>query len=300
MSVHVAPATSSTLVVAIDVGKNVAAISATDSSRRRILGPTHVTLNRSGLDAIVTRIQSASEASSRVRVGIEAAGHYHQPLLGYPWPSGWELVEVNPARVAEQRKIFGRRRVKTDAIDLVALTELLLVGQGIPVLECSDVCAELRAWSAHRARRVLTHTATMIQLTAQLDRAFPGVGTVISDLFGTGIGRLVIAEFTDPSRLAKLGTAGLIAFAADHGLRLEHPRAERLVAVAADALPTPHAAWARQVIARDRILLTDLQNPDQRGNSSDCGADPGQPVRDVDVGAWVGSGTCRQLCRGLG
>ncbi len=59
-------------------------------------------------------------------MGIEAAGHYHQPLLDYPWPSGWELVEVNPARVAEQRKIFGRRRIKTDAIDLVALTELLL------------------------------------------------------------------------------------------------------------------------------------------------------------------------------
>ncbi|MFC9550368.1 hypothetical protein ACFTWF_05905 [Rhodococcus sp. NPDC056960] len=149
--------------------------------------------------------------------------------------------------------------MKTDAIDLDALTELLLAGQGIPVISRSAVCAELSAWSAHRSRRVLTHTATMIQLTTQLDRAFPGVGTVISDLFGTGIGPLVIAEFTDPTHLTKLGTKGLIAFAADHGLRLEHPRAERLVAAAADALPTPHAALARQVIARDRILLTDLE-----------------------------------------
>lgn len=259
VSVHVVPATSSTIVVAIDVGKNVAAISATDSSRRRVLPPTHVALTRSGLDSVVTRIQSASDPSIQVRVGVEAAGHYHQPVLGYTWPSGWELVEVNPARVAEQRKIFGRRRVKTDAIDLDALTVLLLAGQGIPVISRSDVCAELSAWSAHRSRRVLTHTATMIQLTTQLDRAFPGVGTVISDLFGTGIGRLVIAEFTDPTHLTKLGTKGLIAFAADHGLRLEHPRAERLVAAAADALPTPHAALARQVIARDRILLADLE-----------------------------------------
>lgn len=59
-----------------------------------------------------------------VRIGVEAAGHYHQPVLGYDWPSGWEIVEVNPTRVSEQRKIFGRRRIKTDAIDFEAITEL--------------------------------------------------------------------------------------------------------------------------------------------------------------------------------
>ena len=95
VSVHVVPATSST----IDVGKNVAAISATDSSRRSVLTPTQVALTRSGLDSVVTRIQSASDASMQVRIGVEAAGHYHPPVLGYTWPSGWELVEVNPARV---------------------------------------------------------------------------------------------------------------------------------------------------------------------------------------------------------
>ncbi|MFC9769475.1 hypothetical protein [Rhodococcus jostii] len=133
----------------------------------------------------------------------------------------------------------------------------------------------------------------MIQLTTQLDRTFPGVGTVISDLFGTGIGRLVIAEFTDPTHLTKLGTKGVIAFAADHGLRLEHPRAERLVAAAADVLPTPHAALARQVIARDRILLTDLETQITESDSTDRGPDPGQPVRDVDVGARMGADTYR-------
>lgn len=259
MSVHTAPATSSTIVVAIDVGKNVATVSATDRSRHRMLAPVTVALTRSGLDSVVTRIQAVSDASDQVKVGVEAAGHYHQPVLGYAWPSDWELVEVNPARVAEQRKIFGRRRVKTDAIDLDAITELLLSGQGIPVIRRSDVCAELSVWAAHRSRRVAAHTATMIQLTTQLDRAFPGVGTVVSDLFGTGIGRLVIAKFTDPTRLADLGVDGLIAFAAEHGLRVEHPRAERLVTAARDAVPAPHAALARQVIARDRILLTDLE-----------------------------------------
>jgi hypothetical protein len=60
-----------------------------------------------------------------VKVGVEAAGHYHRALLGSGvWPAGWEVVELSPARASEQRRVHGRRRVKTDVIDLEAITEL--------------------------------------------------------------------------------------------------------------------------------------------------------------------------------
>ena len=63
-------------------------------------------------------------------MGVEAAGHYHRPLAAPAvWP-GWEVVELNPAHVTEQRRVMGRRRVKTDAMDLEAITELLLAGRG--------------------------------------------------------------------------------------------------------------------------------------------------------------------------
>ena len=44
-------------------------------------------------------------------------------------PARWEVLEFNPAHVAEQRRVKGRRRVKTDAIDLEAITELVLAGR---------------------------------------------------------------------------------------------------------------------------------------------------------------------------
>ncbi|MGM7775841.1 hypothetical protein ACSVHC_07415 [Arthrobacter sp. KNU-44] len=50
------------------------------------------------------------------------------------WPAGWQLLELNPAHVAEQRRAQGRRRVKTDALDVEAITELLPSGRGIAVL----------------------------------------------------------------------------------------------------------------------------------------------------------------------
>lgn len=69
-------------------------------------------------------------------------------MLDYPfWPAGWEVLELNPARVGEQRRIHGRRRVKTDAIDLEAITELLLAGQGQPAASHDRVIGELTAWA---------------------------------------------------------------------------------------------------------------------------------------------------------
>ena len=65
--------------------------------------------------------------------------------------------------MAEQRRVMGRRRVKTDVIDLVAITELLLAGRGVPIGEPAAVIGELSAWVAHRSRRVLTRTATKNQ-----------------------------------------------------------------------------------------------------------------------------------------
>ena len=196
---------------------------------------------------------------AQVKVGVEAAGHYHRPLLApTAWPADWEVLELNPAHVTEQRRVMGRRRVKTDAIDLEAITELLLAGRGAPLSPPSSVVAELAAWASHRTRRVATRTATKNQLLGQLDRTFPGLTLALPDVLGTRIGRLVAAEFSDPARLAALGTGRLVRFAAARQLQLRRPLAERLVRAAHDALPTADAAVARRVLAADLVLLTDL------------------------------------------
>ena len=62
------------------------------------------------------------------------------------WP-GWEVVELNPAHVTEQRRVMGRRRVKTDALDLEAMTELLLAGRGRPGHRAVAAVGELTAWA---------------------------------------------------------------------------------------------------------------------------------------------------------
>jgi hypothetical protein len=73
--------------------------------------------------------------------GVEAAGHYHLPMITEStWPVGWEVLELNAAHVGEQRRVAGRRRVKTDAIDLEAITDLVLAGRGMPVTARKKSC----------------------------------------------------------------------------------------------------------------------------------------------------------------
>jgi transposase len=247
------------VVVAIDVGKNTVACSVTDEKRHRLFGPVDFAMTRTGLDATVSRIEKVVPAAATVKVGIEAAGHYHQPLMtATAWPTGWELLELNPAHVTEQRRVQGRRRVKTDAIDLEAITELVLAGHGTPVTERAAVIGELAGWVGHRSRRVAARRAVKNQLLGQLDRAFPGLTLALPDVLSTKVGRLVAEHFTDPTRLASLGETRFVRFAANRGLIVQRRVAAKLVAAAGDALPTRDAVVARAMVANDLQMLTVL------------------------------------------
>jgi transposase len=108
-------------------------------------------------------------------------------------------------------------------------------------------------------RRVKARRATKTQLLVQLDQAFPGLTLALRDVLGTKVGRLIAAEFADPARLARLGEQRFRAFAAHRGLVVQKTTAARLVAAARSALPTAHAAVAREVLVDDRMLLEALE-----------------------------------------
>ena len=257
MSFNGAPVMAAS-VVAVDVGKNKAALSVTSPDRQRLFGPTDFAMTAPALAAVLQRVCAVLPVGP-VKVGVEAAGHYHRPLLGSRvWPVAWEVLELNPARVSEQRRVQGRRRVKTDAIDLEAITELVLTGHGIPVRPRAAAVTDLTGWALHRGRRVQVRTAVKNQLLGQLDRCFPGLTAVVPDVLGTKVGRLVAAEFADPHRLVALGVARFVRFAAHRGLRVRRSTTDRMVAAARAALPAPEAKVARQVLAEDLVLLNCL------------------------------------------
>ncbi len=113
------------------------------------------------------------------------------------------------------------------------------------------------------------------------------------------VGRLVAAEFADPTRLAGLGVSMFIRFAAHRELRVSRLVAERLVSAARDALPTRDAVIARRVLAADLVLLADLDQQITQAEQELAELVPASPFRTADqrprVGGRAGGGL---RCRG--
>ena len=150
------------VAVPVDVGKHTAMALVCDFTGELLARPFAFPMTMAGVRLLVERVQAATcgRAIQLVRVGVEAAGHYHQPLTSAGvLPADWQLVQVSPAQVAAQRQLAGRRRVKTDALDLVAISDLLRAGHGADRARLSAVMGELAAWVAHRERRVTARTA---------------------------------------------------------------------------------------------------------------------------------------------
>ena len=73
---------------------------------------------------------SSSAMRSIVRVGVEAAGHYHRTLVARLRAAGLEVVELNPRAVKDARGQQLLRTLKNDARDCGAMAELLIRGSG--------------------------------------------------------------------------------------------------------------------------------------------------------------------------
>ena len=252
---------SELVAVAVDTGKSSAIALVADFTGERLCPPVSFDLTRNGLARLSERVAAAiaDRPVGVVRLGVEASG-YHLPLLAPGMlPSSWELVELNPAHVARQRKANGQVGVKTDITDAAAIFDLLVAGRGSPITR-TQVLEQLDAWSTHRRRQVEWHRAVGNHLLSQLHRAFPGADRCVRQLLVTKVGRLVAAEFTDPARLARLGASRFRSFAARRGIRVDRAKAEQFVAAARQAIPAPDAPVARVAVAADLALLGQLED----------------------------------------
>lgn len=248
------------VAVPIDVGKHTAMAKVIDFTGAELASPFEFDLDWTGVNELVGRVRQAVPASvALVRVGLEAAGHYHLPLAGGVLPAEWELRVLNPGHVSMQRKVNGQRGVKTDRVDLAAMADLLLAGHGVLAPAFADPVMTLAGWVAHRRRRSLLRRRTIQQLTTHVDRCFPGLGTTMWSVVLAKAGRLVITELADPDRIAHLGVKRLRAFAARRGVRMTTPLAEQIVSAARQALPVPGAEVARRLLAADLGLLADTE-----------------------------------------
>lgn len=249
------------LVVPIDVGKHQAEVLVADLYGQVVAGPLTFRLDRPGVAGMLARVDAVREERDAefCRVGVESCGHYHRLLTWQLVADGRQVVELNPGHVKQARAGQGRRRVKTDQMDLAAMASLLIQGGGQPPRRRSGAVAVQAIWVAHRDRQVTARTALSNQILGLVDQAFPALTGCYQSLLSARSARIIIANLCDPDRIRRLGASRVRTYVANRGVAMTRPKAAQVVAAAKVSLRLPQADRT----ALQAILTAEIARYDQ-------------------------------------
>lgn len=252
------------LAVPIDVGKHAGAAMVCDFWGEIVAPPFDFALNERGFQdlAVVLARAEAERDASWVRVGLEQAGHYHRPLQARLEAHGLEVTLFNPAQVKANRNQDLLRSLKSDAIDLAAMAELLIRGKGRLSSSGDELITIQAAVASHRSRKVKARTALKNQIHANLDLVFPGLSGCFDSVLDTKLGRLLLDEAMTPERVRRLGAERLRRFCFNRGVVAWRAKVQQIVAVAQAAFALPQAVSEvhARLLAADVGLLQRLDS----------------------------------------
>ncbi len=77
--------------------------------------------SREGFYSLFQKIQSVTKDLSKVKVGLEATGHYSYNLLGFLFSKGLPTYVINPLHTNLYRKSLSLRKTKTDKVPVRSL-----------------------------------------------------------------------------------------------------------------------------------------------------------------------------------
>jgi transposase len=252
-----------TVLVGVDVGKFDALALIADARGELLAEPVGFGLDEPGVEALeaAVRLACSVRSATLVRFGVEACGHYHRLLVHRLRAAGWDTVDLSPAQVHAARSQMGYRRLKSDQRDAAAMIELLIRGAGRHSGLDDGAMSRLQAWVAHRNRKQAARVALGNQLLASIDLAFPSLQGCFTDpLARKGFWLVVRALGADIDRVAALDPSMLRLLGAEHHVKVETPKATRVITAAHHSLrlPEPERQARLEIVHRDAAMLESL------------------------------------------
>ena len=139
------------IYVGIDVAKDKHDCFITNSDGETLFKPFTIANNREGFCELFNKICSTTEDLAKVKVGLEATGHYSYNLLGFLVDKGLATFVINPLHTNLYRKSLSLRQTKTDKVD--ARTIALMLMSDVNLKSYSDIShhnEELKSLTCYR------------------------------------------------------------------------------------------------------------------------------------------------------
>ena len=114
------------IYVGIDVAKDKHDCYITNSDGEVLFKVFTIENNLDGFNDLYRKIKSVSRNLSKVKVGLEATGHYSYNLLGYLLDKGLPTFVINPLHTNQYRKSLSLRLTKTDKVDARTIASMMM------------------------------------------------------------------------------------------------------------------------------------------------------------------------------
>ena len=158
--------------------------------------------NIEGFESLLRKIKTVEKNPQKVKVGLEATGHYSCNILGFLENKGLPTIVINPLYTSLCRKSVSLRKTKTDKVD--ARTIACMIMSDVSLKPYSDKLyhsEELKSLTRYRFNKVSDRAKLKQSVSRLVNILFPELEKLVSTLHGNAVYTL-LSEFPGAHQIA--------------------------------------------------------------------------------------------------
>ena len=158
--------------------------------------------NRDGFETLLKTICSVSSKKDKIKVGLEATGHYSYNILGFLLDNGLDSFVINPLHTNLYRKSLSLRKTKTDRVDARTIATMLM--SDVDLKSYTDTSyhnEELKSLTRYRFDKVRERAKLKSSIARLVCILFPELEKLVPTLHMASVYAL-LSEFPGAKQIA--------------------------------------------------------------------------------------------------
>lgn len=190
------------IYVGIDVAKDKHDCFIVNSGGTVLFKVFTIANNLDGFNNLYQKIESVMKDVTKVKVGLEATGHYSYNLLGYLIDKGLTTFVINPLHTNLYRKSLSLRQTKTDKVDAHTIASMLM--SDVNLKSYSNISyhnEELKSLTRYRFNKVEERSKLKSSVSRLVCILFPELEKLVPKLHMASV-YAMLSEFPGAKHLA--------------------------------------------------------------------------------------------------
>ncbi len=188
--------------VGIDVSKDKHDCFILNSEGEVLADVFTISNNMDGFNCLLQTIHACTTPHDKIRVGLEATGHYSYNILGFLLDNGLATYVLNPLRTNLYRKSLSLRKTKTDRVDARTIAAMLLSDSGLkPYTDTAYHNEELKSLTRYRFDKVKERAKLKSSVSRLVCILFPELEKLVPTLHMVSVYAL-LEEFPGANQIA--------------------------------------------------------------------------------------------------